>query len=78
MVEVESAKEVTTRTNMTGAYVPQSLLNQKEVIITGRNKSMNFPSYYKGGSATNDRRQGHGLKEAAIQMIDSRIIKTNT
>jgi hypothetical protein len=39
---------------------------------------MNFPSYYKGGSATNDRRQGHGLKEAAIQMIDSRIIKTNT
>jgi deoxycytidylate deaminase len=56
VVEVESAKEVTTRTNMTGAYVPQSLLNQKEVISTGRNKSMNFPSYYKGGSVANERR----------------------
>lgn len=66
VVEVESAKEVSTRINMTGAYVPQSLLNQKEVISNGRNKSMNFPSYYKGGPTGNERRQVNGLKEAAI------------
>lgn len=62
---------------MTGAYVPKSMLSQKEEIITGRNKSMNFPSYYKGGSAVNERRQINGLKETAIQMINSRTTKTN-
>lgn len=38
---------------------------------------MNFPSYYKNGSAVNECRQVNGLKETAIQMINSRTTKTN-
>jgi len=38
-----------------------------------RNKSVNFPSYYKGGSAATHERR---LKEAAIQMLETRLTKT--
>lgn len=61
--------------------MPSSLYNRDHSIpqkddYAARNKSVHLPSYYKGGSAINDRRQGTGLKEAAIQIVNTRLIHT--
>lgn len=63
----------------TAGFNRDSSISQKEPQDYGRNKSVNFPSYFKGGSAAQDRRQAAGLKEAAIQMMgmENRLTKTS-
>lgn len=51
---------------MTAGFNRDSSITQKDAHDYARNKSVNFPSYFKGGSAANERRQTTSLKEAAI------------
>lgn len=55
-----------TRHTMTAGFNRESSITQKDSHDYGRNKSVHFPTYFKGGSAANERRQTASLKEAAI------------
>jgi hypothetical protein len=60
-----SAKD--TRHTVTAGFNRDSSITHKDTHDYARNKSVNFPSYFKGGSAAaHERRQTAGLKEAAI------------
>lgn len=66
-----------TRSALSGLHRETSINRKDSRLQEGpAPKSVNFPSYYKGGSAASGQRQTVGLKEAAIQMIDNRYTKT--